>query len=78
MDEDRMVVTVEEGAYLAGVSRSVLYEVIKAGKLKARKIGRRTIILRSDLQQWLKTLPLSHLDPPKPRRPFPPGGIKRK
>lgn len=41
----------------SGVGRSFLYEQIKAGKLKARKLGRRTLILATDLQSWLAALP---------------------
>lgn len=33
------------------------YEEIKAGRLVARKIGRRTIILDEDLKAWLDVLP---------------------
>jgi len=33
------------------------YEEIKAGRLVARKVGRRTIILDEDLKAWLDALP---------------------
>jgi len=35
-----------------------LYQEIGAGRLIARKIGRRTVILRSDYERWLNSLPL--------------------
>lgn len=41
----------------SGVGRSLLYEHIKSGRLKARKLGRRTLILAEDLHNWLATLP---------------------
>ena len=44
---------VEEGAG----SRTVVYEAIAAGKLKAKKRGKRTIILAPDLVQYLQSLP---------------------
>ncbi|MTI42029.1 DNA-binding protein, partial [Roseibium hamelinense] len=34
-----------------------LYEEIRAGRLVATKIGRRTIILDEDLKAWLDALP---------------------
>jgi excisionase family DNA binding protein len=42
----------------AGISRSRLYELIAAGKLPARKLGHRTLILRGDLERYLDSLPL--------------------
>lgn len=39
------------------VGRSKIFEEISAGRLKARKVGRRTIILRDDLVAWLSALP---------------------
>jgi hypothetical protein len=41
----------------AGLGRSKLFEEINAGRLKARKAGRRTLILHEDLAAWLASLP---------------------
>ena len=41
----------------SGASRSLIYEQIRAGKLKAHKLGRRTLILAADVQSWLAALP---------------------
>jgi excisionase family DNA binding protein len=43
----------------ADVGRTSIYEAIRAGDLKARKLGRRTIILDEDLRAWLAALPLA-------------------
>lgn len=37
--------------------RSYLYNEINAGRLRAIKRGRRTIVLEEDLQTWLAKLP---------------------
>ena len=50
-----------------GVGRTKAYEEIKAGRLKARKSGSRTIILASDAQAWLDGLPALHSQPPGSR-----------
>ena len=43
-----------------GLSRTSIYEDIRAGLLTARKRGRRTIILDVDLRTYLATLPEYH------------------
>ena len=47
-----------EACRVAGIGRTKLYEAISDGALKARKYGKRTIILRNDLQDFLTALPL--------------------
>lgn len=42
---------------LAGIGRTKAYEEIAAGRLKARKMGSRTVILAADARAWLETLP---------------------
>lgn len=39
------------------LAKSTLYSAINAGTLKARKFGRRTIILDSDWSDFLQSLP---------------------
>ena len=38
------------------LGRTKLYQLINDGKLKARKIGKRTVILREDLETFLASL----------------------
>jgi hypothetical protein len=45
-------------ARTVGISRSIIYEEIRDGKLLARKCHGCTIILRSDAIRWLESLPL--------------------
>lgn len=49
--------TVEEAAAAAGMGRTKVFEAIRLGKLKARKSGRRTIVLADDLRAYLASLP---------------------
>jgi excisionase family DNA binding protein len=56
-DFQRMGWSIVDAARTANVGRSTVYEEIKAGRLVARKLGRRTIILERDLQASLSTLP---------------------
>lgn len=55
-----------EAAKTAGVGRTSIYEALARGELQARKFGRRTIILNSDLCTWLAALPV--LKPVKPKK----------
>lgn len=54
---DCLALGITDAARVAGVGRSTNYEEINAGRLKARKAGRRTLIARADLQAWLDALP---------------------
>jgi excisionase family DNA binding protein len=49
--------SVDSACEAADVGRTSIYEAIRAGELKARKLGRRTIILDDDLREWLASLP---------------------
>jgi Helix-turn-helix domain len=42
------------------IGRTRAYEEIHAGRLKARKAGRRTIITLDDAEEWLSRLPVFH------------------
>lgn len=39
------------------VGRTTLYHEISQGRLKAKKIGRRTLILAEDLERFIENLP---------------------
>lgn len=47
----------DQSARVAGCGRTKIYEAIKTGELRAKKLGRRTIVLDSDLRNWLASLP---------------------
>ncbi len=49
--------SIADACKMAGVGRTTIYEAIAEGRLKARKLGRRTLILRDDFTQFLAALP---------------------
>ena len=46
-----------------GIGRTKTYEEIKSGRLRVRKVGRRTIVTADDAEEWLSTLPEFHEEP---------------
>jgi len=57
---EKLGLTIAEAAFASGIGRSRLYEAIGSGQLTARKFGARTVILRSDLNQFLDALPAAN------------------
>ncbi|MCH7618670.1 MAG: helix-turn-helix domain-containing protein [Candidatus Marinimicrobia bacterium] len=53
----KVAFSVAEVTRVAPVGRTGVYEALKNGRLKARKNGKRTIILADDLAEWLCSLP---------------------
>lgn len=47
-------VSVEEAASLVGHSRSGIYKAIAQGELKAFKLGKRRLILMTELRAWIE------------------------
>lgn len=58
MENHKLGYTVEEYAAVSGIGRTKVFEAIKTGMLKARKVGRRTIIEHDDGVAFLKSLPV--------------------
>ena len=52
-----IALTIKQSVEAAGVRKTYLYEAIKRRELRARKAGRRTLILSDDLRTWLEGLP---------------------
>jgi excisionase family DNA binding protein len=49
--------TIKEVISMLGVGRSTIYAAIAHNRLKAVKLGSRTLILGDDLQRWIATFP---------------------
>jgi excisionase family DNA binding protein len=52
-----IALTIAEACSASRIGRTRLYEAIRAGELRARKHGKRTLVLNDDLRQWLESLP---------------------
>lgn len=51
--EGRLAFSVDEAAQITGLSRDLLYDQMRAGKLAYLKIGRRRLISRRGLEAFL-------------------------
>lgn len=54
---DQLAFHIDEASNSGAGSRSEIYEALRRGDLKAKKRGRRTIILREELSRYLASLP---------------------
>lgn len=54
---DKVGLSIAEAAVVMGVGRSSIYVMMRDGRLPARKIGRRTVILREDVAGALRSAP---------------------
>lgn len=56
---EALAFSVETAARAVSVSETTIKQEIAAGRLAIRKIGRRTVIRRVDLERWLDARPTS-------------------
>ncbi len=59
---EKLAYSLDEACALVGLGKTKLYESINDGRLRARKCGKRTMVLRSDLQEFLSNLEVYSLD----------------
>jgi excisionase family DNA binding protein len=62
---DQLALTIPEACAAARVGKTALYEAIASGALRARKRGRRTLVLPVDLREWVEQLPSIDAKPVK-------------
>ncbi|MAO57320.1 MAG: hypothetical protein CMM61_16720 [Rhodospirillaceae bacterium] len=55
-DTPRLAFTVDEVSTISALGRTTLYSKIGSGELRARKCGKKTLILAEDLRQFLSDL----------------------
>ena len=54
---EQTLFSINEAARILGIGRSTLYVIIKDGRLPVRKLGKRTLIHRADIDLLVDTLP---------------------
>jgi excisionase family DNA binding protein len=52
----QLALSIEEVITATKIGRTSIYEAINSGKLQAKKLGKRTIILKDDLDNFLSNL----------------------
>jgi excisionase family DNA binding protein len=60
---EQLALTVSEACTAARVGKTVLYQAIASGALRAVKRGRRTLVLPADLRDWVERLPAIEAKP---------------
>ena len=50
---EKIAVTINEASEMLGLGRSTIYRLINSGDLKPRKVGKRTLFLVSELQEFI-------------------------
>jgi len=57
METSTGALTVKEFLTWARISRTTFYNQVNAGKIPLKKVGKRSLVLRSDAEIWLNSLP---------------------
>ena len=53
-ENTKVTLTVAEAAEVVGISKPKMYELVRSGKLRIVKIGKKILISRQSLMDWLK------------------------
>lgn len=59
--EHKLAYRLNELAKAGGPGRTKLYQAIRRGELRARKVGRSTIVVHEDYLEYLKNLPVKQV-----------------
>jgi excisionase family DNA binding protein len=59
------LLTIRQTTQIAGLGRTTLYRLISEGAIRPVKVGRRTLVIVAELDEWLVSLPRSTRSPAK-------------
>jgi len=68
LPSDKLAYSIDQAVAAIGLSRDTLYRAMRAGQLKPKAAGVRTLITRGELQRYLDELPVLDLSAPAPGR----------
>ncbi|RFD19500.1 DNA-binding protein [Komagataeibacter melaceti] len=54
--------SIQDAVKMSGIGRTTLYGLLSQGKIKARKCGRRTLIMVDSLESYINSLPYHQPD----------------
>ena len=54
---DQLLYTIPQCCRLAAIGRTKFYELVAAGEIPVRKVGKKTLVAAADLQRWADRLP---------------------
>ena len=54
---EKLLFSVKEFCQMVGIGRTTFYQELKNGRVKAKKLGRSTLIPKSELERFIKELP---------------------
>lgn len=63
----KLAVSVPQAAAMIGICRSSLYLLFSEGAIVPRKSGKRTLVLVSDIEQYVANLPAAEIHIGRPR-----------
>lgn len=55
-ETDKLVYSVNEAAELLSVGRTMVYDLIRDGRLRSLKVGHRRLIAREDLEAFVRSI----------------------
>jgi len=57
-DDYQCTFTVKQFCDKYQIGRTRFYEEVEGGRLPIRKLGRKTLVIREDAENWLRSLPV--------------------